>query len=124
MFVVQCSKRVLVGIAVAGLLAACSTAPRERTSSHSTERHYDEACESASRDIDTLMVHWENPRATERMPPMQITQVRQATRIIAPVCRDPAAAVMLDATARGRVDAAFRTIENAARYLPRIPAGG
>lgn len=124
MFVLQSSKRVLVGVAAVGLLVGCSTVPRERMSSHSTERHYDDACESASRDIDTLMVHWENPRATERMSPMQITQVRQATRIIAPVCRDPGAAAMLDAKTKGRVDAAFRTIENAARYLPRIPAGG
>ena len=124
MFVSYSSKIVLAGIALVGLLAGCSTSPRERTQTYSTEEHYDRACESASRAIDTLMVHWENPRATEMMPAMQITQARQAARVIAPVCNNTSLALTLDARTKARVDSAFRTLESAARNLPRLPAGG
>lgn len=118
------SKVVLASIALFGLLAGCSTAPRERKQTYSTQEHYDRACESASRAIDTLMVHWENPRATEMMPAMQITQARHAARVITPICNNTSLAVTLDPTTKARVDSAFRTLESAARNLPRLPAGG
>jgi hypothetical protein len=123
MFVSRSSKNALVGIAATCLLAGCSSVPREGEQPHSAERHYERACDSASRAIDNLMVHWENPRSSERMPATQVIQARQAMSIIAPVCKNVSAVLTLDATEKARVDAAFSTLESAGRNLPRLPAG-
>ena len=104
-------------------LAACSIAPRTTGHPDSTERHYEMACDSASRDIDTLMVHWDNIRSAERMPAFQVTQARQAMSVIRPVCDNIALADTLDSVGRSRVQSAFRTLESMARNLPRFPAG-
>lgn len=124
MLVSRSNKGVLSGLAVAGFLAGCSAAPREGEQPYSAERYYERACDSASRSIDNLMVHWENLRSSDRMPAQQIIQARQAMGIITPVCENISAVLTLDAATRARVDAAFRTIESAARNLPRLPAGG
>jgi hypothetical protein len=107
------SSKGALAIAATCLLAGCSSVPREGAQPHSAERHYERACDSASRAIDNLMVHWENPRSSERMPATQVIQARQAMSIIAPVCRNVGAVLTLDATAKARVDAAFSTLESA-----------
>jgi hypothetical protein len=116
-------KNVSAGIAAACLLAACATATRESEEPYSAERHYERACDSASRAIDNLMVHWENPRNSDRMPFSQVMQARQAMNIVAPACKNVSAILALDATAKARVDAALQTLESAGGNLPRLPAG-
>ena len=115
--------RALVGFSVIGILAGCSTAPPSTEPRYSTERHYETACDSASRDIDILMVHWGNIRPGEPMPEFQVTQARQAIRVIQPVCDNIGLVQTLDSVSLARVQAAFRTLEQAARNLPRLPAG-
>ncbi|MBB5209364.1 hypothetical protein [Chiayiivirga flava] len=115
--------RLLVFSSVIGLASGCSTAPPASEGDYSTERRYEMACDSASRDIDTLMVHWDNLRSGERMPAQQVMQARQAMRVVGPVCDDIDAALMLDNVGQARVEAAFRTLEHMARNLPRLPAG-
>lgn len=115
--------RVLSCLAVLGMLAGCAVAPRSTERPYSTQRHYELACDDASRDIDTLMVHWENIRSVERMPAFQVTQARQAMNVIAPVCANLGAVQTLDSVRQARVQSAFRTLENMARNLPRLPAG-
>jgi hypothetical protein len=114
----------LAGIAAACWLAACSTIPPEDGQQLSSiERHYERLCDSASRDIDNLMVHWENPRSSERMPASQVIGARQAMSIIAPVCENLGAVESLDPARKARVDAAFGALQSAGRNLPRLPAG-
>jgi hypothetical protein len=116
--------RALASLALIGLLAGCATAPSSAKRDYSSAQHYEMACDSASRDIDTLMVHWENMRSAERMPEFQITQARQAMRIISPVCGNIGIVKTLDNVQLGRVQSAFLTLDNLARNLPRLPAGG
>lgn len=113
---------VLVGIAMASFLTGCATVS-EDSGPESAERHYERACDSASRAIDNLMVHWENPRSSERMPTSQILRAREAMGIIAPACKNISGILALDSTSRARVDAAFGVLESAARNMPRLPAG-
>lgn len=110
-------------LAAIGMLAGCAVAPPRAERQFSTVEHYEMACNDASDDIDILMVHWENPRSHERMPEFQMTQARQAMRVIAPVCDNLDAVGTLDNVQRARVQAAFRTLEQVSRNLPRMPAG-
>jgi hypothetical protein len=113
----------LTSLAVLGLLAGCATTQPRAPRDYSSAQHYEMACDSASRDIDTLMVHWENMRSADRMPEFQITQARQAMRVIGPVCDNISAVETLDSVQQGRVQSAFLTLETLARNLPRLPAG-
>lgn len=115
--------RALAGLAASGLLVACATTSPSTERVYDSVQHYEMACDSASRDIDTLMVHWDNLRSSDRMPAHQITQARQAMGIIAPACNNIAAIETLDSVQRGRIQTAFRTLEQMARHLPRLPAG-
>ena len=113
----------LTSLAALGLLAGCATTQPRAPRDYSSAQHYETACDSASRDIDTLMVHWENMRSSDRMPELQVTQARQAMRVITPVCNDISEVGTLDSVRLGKVQSAFLTLENLARNLPRLPAG-
>lgn len=114
---------ILISLAIASMFSGCASYSEDETA-YTAEKHYDRACSSASRSIDVLMVHWENARSGDRMPAQQVTQARQAMAVIAPLCKKTSAAETLDTSTKARLDAAFYTLDQMARNLPRLPAGG